>query len=421
MKRTLAALWAALSSRALSPLVIGFFLLAYIGIAFFTDETLITLIALTGRSLVLAAILALLPLNIASRMVVEAGRYLARRRSRTRVGTTPVPGLYDEVVDLPAPPAGAELAGRLGAAGYRTKSGGDSLSAWRGLSLAPARLLFLAGTFCLFAGIFVSLETRTVVRQSVIEGKPFPTPSGIGGMVQAIVYRKSSGPILAKELVMEVAETGPGNGIKKFGVYPPALYQGAFAYPRYLGVALDYRFSAPELPGGYDGSGVFPIYPPGREAMLTIPDSPYRVALSLVKPEDGSDPYMTGRMVFRFKLLKGAEVLFTDTLPKGGELVRDGLRLSFPDARRMVITDFVVDYGVLLIWSSAFLLLIAACIWLPVRMFFPRREMLFKCEQGGIRACSRAEGGRREHAGTFHEALDYLAAKQSGRGPDSQA
>jgi hypothetical protein len=416
VKRMLAALWSFLSSRALSPLVIGFFLLLYIGIAFFTDETLTVLIALTGKSLILGAILSLLPLNIAARIWVEARRFLKMRRALSGAGSLE-PGLYDETVELAAVPALAELEGRLAAEGYATRLSGDSLAAWRGVSLSPARLLLLAGTFCLFAGIFVSLESRSVQRQAVIEGKPYPSASGLGGMVERIVFRKSSGPILGKELVVEVATAGQGGGVKKFVIYPPTMFEGAFAYPRYLGVALNYSFLAPDLPGGYTNSGVFPMYPPGRESMLIIPQSPYKVAVSLAKPEDGSDPYMTGQLVFRFKLMKGADVLFADNLPTGGEFVRDGVRLAFTDARRMVVTDFVVDYGVLLIWCAGGLLLLAAVVWLPVRLLFPRREMLFSCEANRTRASSHAEGARRRHAGAFHEVLDFLAARQSGHAP----
>jgi hypothetical protein len=411
VKRVPAALWAALSSRALSPLVIGFFLLLYIGIAFFSDETLTVLIALTGRSRLLALVLSLLPLNLASRVVAETLRYLRRRRALDRPGSILEPGLYDETVDLAAAPVLASLEGRLGLAGYRTKRNGQALAAWRGISLSPARIILLAGALCLFAGIFVSFESRTVQRRAVIEGRPFPALSGSGGTVQQIIFKAASGPVLAKELAMEVAQGDRGDRVKSFGVFPPTRSEGAFAYPRYLGVALDYRFSAPELPGGYQNSDVFSIYPPGKEAMLIIPGSPYRVALSLAKPRDGSDPYMTGRLVFLFQVLKGSDLLYQGSLPKGAEFARDGIRLAFPDARRMVLTDFVVDRGVLLIWSAGFLLLLAALIWLPVRLCCPRREMLFSCEPDMLRACSHAEGKGRGHAGVFHEVLDILAAK----------
>ena len=413
MKRTLAALWAALSSRALAPLVIGFFFALYIGIAFFTDETLTVLITLTSRNRLLAAVLGLLPLNFACRMVVEAAGYLKRRRALSRGAVALEPALYDETVELAASPDFAELPERLNAAGYRTKESGELLAAWRGVSLAPARLVFLATACCLFAGILVSLVGRSVTRQPVIEGEPFPSPTTTGGLVQRIIFKQSFGSILAKDLIMEVAGTGPGEGTRELGVYPPNLVGGAFVYPRYLGVALDCKFTAPDLPGGFERSDIFAIYPPGKEAQMAVKGSPYKITLSLEKPQDGSDPYMTGQMVLHFKLVKGSDLLLEGNVPKGGEFVRDGFRLAIPEARRMVLTDFVVDYGVLLIWGAGLLLLVAVLIWLPVRLFFPRREMLFQAGGGTVRACSHAEGRAREHAGVFHEVLDVLAGKQS--------
>jgi hypothetical protein len=81
----------------------------------------------------------------------------------------------------------------------------------------------------------------------------------------------------------------------------------------------------------------------------------------------------------------------------------------------MVITDFVSDYGVFLIWAASILLAIALSVWLPLRLLFPRREMLFRSEADIVRAFSRAEGGERKHAGAFHEALDLLEMKKSER------
>ena len=89
MKRLLHAILTAASSRAMPPLVIGFFFLLYIGIAFFTDETLITLMAFTRRSFILAALLALIPLNSALRILLETARHLKMRRALT--GKTAVP------------------------------------------------------------------------------------------------------------------------------------------------------------------------------------------------------------------------------------------------------------------------------------------------------------------------------------------
>jgi hypothetical protein len=236
--------------------------------------------------------------------------------------------------------------------------------------------------------------------------------SGDAGTVQRITLGKSTGLILSKNLTMEVAEPGSGE-VKKIGLYPPSLYNGSFVYPRYLGIGLYIRFSAPDLPKVYETHSILSIYPPGKEASEDIPGTPYRMILTLGQPEDGSDPYMTGHMVFLFSLLKGKEVVLTGKAPSGGEFSKDGYRLSFPDSRRVIITDFIQDPGVLLIWSAAIILIVAGSLWLPVRLFFPRREMIFRLESSGIRACSRAEGRRRTHAGVFHGALDALEASRS--------
>lgn len=83
--------------------------------------------------------------------------------------------------------------------------------------------------------------------------------------------------------------------------------------------------------------------------------------------------YMTGSVTFRFKLLKGKELLFEGITPGGKEFVRDGYRLALPDIRRLVVTDYIGDYGALLIWAAALLFASSACLWLPIRAFFPRR------------------------------------------------
>lgn len=407
MNRLPRTLWAIMSSRALPPVVLGFFLVLYIGIAFFTDETLITLMALTRRIPLLAGLLALLPLNSGCRMIVESRRHLKRQRALSGMARSVNADLFDESVELSAPALFPQLELRLSAEGYATRSSGEFLVALQGVSLFPARLLYLAGIFCLFGGILVSLMSRSVDRQAVIQGAPFPAPGGNGGIVEKITFGISNGSILERELLIEVANR-EGKGGGAFGVYPPGRFRGTFVYPRYLGVALICRFIAPDLPGGYEKSAVLPLYPPGREASAEISGTPYRLTLSLATPEDGSDPYMTGKMHFLFKLLKGKELLLAGSLPGGGEFRRDGYRLSIPDFRRMVMTDFVSDYGVLLIWWSAFLFTAAFFLWLPIRLLFPRKEMLFRSQGESVRACSRAEGARRTHAGVFNEALDLL-------------
>ena len=204
---------------------------------------------------------------------------------------------------------------------------------------------------------------------------------------------------------MEVAPGSGGSGKRTFGLYPPARYGGAFVYPRYLGLALYLRFTAPDLPAGYETHCPLNVFPPGKEENVEIPGSPYRVVFSIPEPETGSDhyiSYMSNKIVFQFKLLKDKDVLFSGTVPGGGEFVRDGFRLALPDVRRLVITDFIKDDGVLFIWWTALFFCAAGALWLPIRLFFPRREMLFRFDLSGSAACSFAEGGARKHAGVFH-------------------
>ncbi|HXE95215.1 MAG TPA: hypothetical protein VN642_02330 [Dongiaceae bacterium] len=416
MKRLLLAMVKAGSSWTITPLVIGLFFLIYIGIAFFTDETLIALMAFTRKSIILAALLALIPLNSAFRILRETGTYLTIRRVLSGKKADVMPELFDDAVELPASPSITELESRLAAEGYRTRRSENTLAAWRGISAFPVRALFLAGTFCLFTGILVSVTTRTSQRRMVIEGEPLPTPEGTGGTVDRIALANSSGSILSRTLTMEVAPSGSGYGKSVFGLYPPSLYGGFFVYPRYLGIALHFSFFAPDMPSGYETHCTLNTYPPGKEDNAIIPDSPYRIIFSIQEPDAGSDrytSYMTGNITLRFKLLKGKEILFTGSAPGGGKFVRDGYRLALPDIRRLVVTDFIRDYGVLFIWWSALLFGAAVCIWLPIRVFFPRREMVFRYEPDATRACSRAEGGSRKHAGVFHEALDLVDARKT--------
>lgn len=420
MKRLLHAILTVGSSRAVPPLVIGFFFLLYIGIAFFTDETLIALMAFTRKSFILAALLALIPLNSALRVLQETVRHLKMRRVLTGKSANVMPELFDEAVELPASPSFPELESRIAAVGYKTQRSENALAAWRGVSIFPVRILFLAGTFCLFTGILISITTRTSYRQMVIEGEPLPTPEGIGGKVERIILANSSSSILSRTLTMEVAPSSSGHRKRLFGLYPPSLYEGSFVYPRYLGLALFLRFSAPDMQAGYEMHSTLNLYPPGKEDSVVIPGSPYRIVFSIPEPDAGSDryiSYMTGSVTLQFKLLKGKEVLFTGSAPGGGEFVRDGYRLAFPDIRRLVVTDFIGDYGVLFIFAAALFFVAAGSIWIPIRAFFPRREMLFSYEQDVTRACSRAEGGARIHAGVFHEALDLVDARK----PDTTA
>ena len=416
MIRLLRLLFEVLKSRALTPVVIGMFLLLYIGIAFFTEEALITLIGLTGSNIFLIALFALIPLNRGIRLLEELKGYFERRRSLLGKAANAPKELFDETVTVMGIPSFAEAERRLIASGYNTRAGENSLAAWRGFSIFPARVLFLIATVCLFSGILMSLAGRTSYRGAIMEGEPLPSPAGqTTDVVERITLEPAAGPFLGKVLTMETKSLPPDQGRTTFGLYPPARYLGAFVYPRYMGIGLYYRFVAPDLPRGYEAHTLLSIYPPGKEDRKEVPESPYRLVFSMAQPADGSDPYMTGRMTINFKLLKGNDLLMDGSAPMGGEFSRDGYRLAFPDVRRVVITDFIHDHGVVPIWAAAMLFCIAACVWLPIRCLSPRREMVFVRQEGTLHACSRAEGGRRKHAGVFHDVLDVLEAARHDR------
>ena len=425
MKRLFRTLFAAGSSRGVLPVVIGLFLLIYIGIAFFTDETLITLIALTRRSFFLAALLALIPLSCLLRIIRETTILLKIRRVLRGKPVEAIPELFDEAVTLHASPFLPELEECLITAGYKTRRSNNVLAAWRGVSAFPVRLLFLIALFCLFTGILITTTSRTSNRRMVIEGEPMPTPDGVGGIVERITLANSTGSVLVKTLTMEVGPSNSGDGRRTFGLYPPSLYGGSFVYPRYLGLSIYLKFFAPDMPTGYETRRSLNCYPPGKEDSVAIPDSPYRIAFTIPVPEPGSEryiSYITGKILLQFKVLKGKEVLFTGSAANGGEFVRDGYRLTLPEIRRLVVTDYIGDYGVLFIWAAGLVFVVAGCIWLPIRFCFPRREMLFTFDPDHTRACSRTEGRARIHAGVFHGALDLVDSRSNEhfQAPDRQ-
>lgn len=418
MKRLFRIVWTIASSRLLTPAVIGFFLVFYIVLAFFTDEALTLLLALTRRNIFIAAALAALPLNCLCRIFVEACIHRKRQAAAlSGKGVDDLENLFDEVFAVPVSNSFSELQKRLSSLGYKTRLMDRTLNAWRGLSNFPARIVFLAATFCLFAGILVSTTSKTVNRAYVVEGMPLPSPAGNGGNVERIVLANSSGSILARTLDMVVDPSSPGNDKRDFGLYPPSLFGGSFVYPRYLGLALFFRFASPDMQQPYEMESVLNVYPPGKEDSVAISGSPYRVIFSISEPGDGEDryeSYMSGRVPFQFKVVKGKDVLFSGGAPGGGEYIHDGYRLSLHDVRRLVVTDFVHDYGVYFIWAAVALYVIALFIWLPLRVLFPRGEMLFTSDADKAWACSRVEGQGRRHDGVFHEALDMLDSIEKG-------
>lgn len=420
MRPTFSVFRSAAASPLVLPALLGIFLLLYIVTAFSSNEPLTTLLAQFREEPLLAALFALIPLNLAWRLAVEASRELALRRAVAGQGAFPAPALCDESVELLPVDSLEPLQARLELLGYGTRCGGEWLSAARGVSLFPVRLLMLAGMLSLFTGVLLSLTSRESSREAFIEGERFQLPSGGGALVQRIVLGEQPGLLLERSLSIEVvADSGAG---RSFGLYPPSRLDGFYVYPRYLGIVPLLRFSAPDLPAGFESYLLLMIYPAGREDTAEIPGTPYRIAFRMAPGADGRDPFVTGRLALECKLFRGKELLFEGVAPVGGELARDGYRLAFPEFKRMAATDLVRDRGIALISGGGVLLSFSLVLWLPLRLFFPRRELFFLQQGGVLRAASRAEGKRRSHAGEFHEALDLLGGERPAAGgplPDS--
>lgn len=410
MKRLLLLLATLMCSRATTPLVLFCFLLVYIGIAFFSPEPLTSLLSLTATT-PLSLLLAIVPLNCGVRLFRELCRFLNQRAAMNgAIHGVVSEELYDERCEIAGASRLDKLQDRFGAAGYHTRLTADSLAVWRGVTLAPARMLLLASLCTLFAGILLSITLRSSQREMVIEGEPFPGAVGGGETVKRIVLDDYRGLFLKRTVAIEVEG---GNGSRRFGLYPPSLYGGRFIYPRYLGIAPLIRFAAPDLREGFETFFLLAIYPPGKEDSAVIPGSPYRIVFSMQNPEDGDEPFRSGRFALLFKVLKGENPVVSGTLPMGGSWEKDGYLLSLPDFRRTMTVDLVRDYGVLFIWVSGCFGLVALCCWLPFRVFSSRREMLFVRAGDATVAYSRSEGGRVRHGGMFHEALDLLSAGRS--------
>ena len=186
MKALLVTIRATLADRAVTPLVLGLFFVIYVGIAFFTDEALTTLLDLTRHSIVLSVVLLLVPLNLLARLIEETALTWRKRRLARGGEEGVLPGMYDEVVNIPRRGDLDLLRERLAAAGYTTSRTSTTLAAWCGVARFPARLLLLAGGCCLFTGIVLSLTTRVTHRSTVIEGEPLPQAAGEGGLVQRL-------------------------------------------------------------------------------------------------------------------------------------------------------------------------------------------------------------------------------------------
>ena len=398
------------ASRRVTPLILAGFALLYVGLAFSTNEALVGLMGLVKGSTLLRLLLALVPLNIVARLAVETRDYLQRRRVMGGASLAEG-GLFYEEITVEGGTLGEEAEQWLRLAGYRTARTGGRVAARRGVSLFPARLLFLLGAAALFTGIILSLSGRETVRDALIEGEPFPPFVAAGGAVGQIVLREqSNGVIFARNLT--IGATRDDGSATAFGLYPPGRAGGWFVYPRFLGVAPFVRFSAPDF-SGIDTFAILMIYPPGREDALEIPGSPYRLHFSLAETP-GTDTYANGKFIFMVRVEKGGAAVADLTVPAGSAAHRDGFIVAVPEVKRMVATDFIRDRGVTLIWLS-FVCFTAALLWsLPVRILAPRREILAVAGNDDVRTYSRAEGRGRTHAGVYHGFLDLLEEERRG-------
>jgi len=417
--RVLGSAWKVLSARALTPVVIGLFLLLYVGIAFSAEDALMALINLVASSPSLIALFSLIPLNRGALLIRELNDFRARRRLLGDGTGILEPRLFEQTVTIRGAAGGFPAAARrLAGAGYRTRGTGATLRAWKGVTAFPARALFLAATALFFCGILLSLGGRVSARGNVIEGVALPALEGspAGGVVRRIALEPSGGSLLAKTLSIEVAPGDDGEPARSFGLYPPSRYHGSFVYPRYLGIGLRYRLFAPDLPGGAEDRLVLSIYPPGKEDGREVEGTPYRLVFSLAQPADGSDPYTTGNFTAQFKLMRGNDLLCAGSAPAGGAFAKDGYWVEIVEVRRVVVTDFISDRGVYLVWLSSLFFVVAALAWLSVRVVSPRREMVFLSQGEGITASLRAEGRGRQTAGLFHELLDALNSADGPHG-----
>lgn len=399
-----------ISSRAIIPLVLAVFLLLYIGIAFSSEEALVALMDLTRRSPLLQAMLALIPANAALRLAAESSRL--RRRSRLfmagNFGEIPA-GMFDEAVAIPST-ASLDLVGeRLSAAGYAVRTGGGFLFARRGVPLAPLRLLLLIALLLLFGGILLSITGRSTVKVPAIEGEVLGVPADRGDRVERITFREDNGLLFSRHLSIDLLS--PGGERRRAGIYPQLRYHGSWFYPRYLGIAPVVRFTSADVPEGEEIHYLLAIYPPGKEDRAEIPASPYSLAISLLPDPGGDDPFISGRMSFAVRILKGDRQLYAGTVPLGGELRGGGCRVTISGFQRYVAVDLVRDPGVALIWTAIVAMVFILVCWLPLRLLLPRREMLFLRRDGTVHAGSSAEGGRSRHAALFHDTLDFLAGE----------
>ncbi|GAC1468158.1 MAG: hypothetical protein PVSMB11_03780 [Desulfuromonadaceae bacterium] len=406
MKRILMVFMSLLSHRLLSPAVCALFLLLYIGIAFFTDEALVTLVQLVGHNPLAMGLLALVAINSIIRMVADI---LSRRIAGKVAAGLPSAGtgsICHESIAVAGRLDTDEAARILRAEGYRVTVREGFVAARRGLSLLCPRILWRLAVCLLFVGVALSLSSRRSQRVPVIEGETLELAGTVPRTVERITLEDVPGHLFLQRHLM-ISLLAPDGGRDIYGIYPPGLLGANFLYPRYLAVAPLLRITEPGI-GVSEGFQLIMLYPPGREDVVAL-SGDYKLRLVIPPREGMADPFVSGRFDLHVKLLKGDQLLSEGDVPFGGRFEAGGISVELLDARRYVVTDFVRDYGVLCIWMACAAALLAACLYLPLRLISPRREMQFAADgEGGVRAWCSSEGRTRRHEALFHDLLDRI-------------
>lgn len=416
MTRILSLIKTALYHRLLLPVVCLIFLILYIGIAFITDESLVTLVQLVGHNPFALGLLVLVAINSSLRMTDDVRNYRIARQGVAGAFPAAVEGVCDQSLIVNGRLDAADVGRILGKEGYVVTMRDGFVAGVQGISLICPRLLWRLAALLLFAGVALSLSTRHSLRIPVIEGEPLQIEGAAPRSVERIALEDAPGRwFLQRRLAITLADAGGARGT--FGIYPPGIVGDRFLYPRYLGVAPLLRLTAPGVTEPFEGYQLILLYPPGREDKVELING-YRAQFVIPQNDGMPDPFVSGRYDLHVKVLKEDLVVAEGDIPFGGRFEANGFSIALLGSARFVVTDFVRDYGVFCIWLASAVALAAFLLYLPLRLFWPRRVMLFAvdAESERIAADCSSEGRRRQHEALFHDLLDKIC--RNNRMPD---
>jgi hypothetical protein len=397
-----------LSHRLLLPAAGLVCLFSYIAVAFFADEALVTLVQLVSHNPFALGLLGLVVGNILLGMITALDSYRLTRSAVTGNQSGVVENAFSQSLTVNGRLDTGEIGRILAGAGYRVTRRDGFIAGVRGISLICPRLLWRLSLVLLFAGLALSFATRTTLRLPVIEGETLPVEGMAQRQVARIVLEDTPGHwFLQRRLAITTIDAGGGQST--FGIYPPGMLAGRFLYPRYPGIAPLLRFSIPKAGEIVEGYQLIMLYPPGREDRVELPDG-YRAQVAILQHDGMADPFVSGRFDLHVKLLHGDALVAEGDLPFGGRFEAKGFSVSLLDAKRFVVTDIVRDYGVLSIWLAIVAALAAFLLYLPLRLFWPQRLLVFTAAAGTgqIFAGCRYEGKKRQHLAIYHDLLDRI-------------